>query len=76
MTPATKKLLEQVESWPRQDQEELAEYAREIEARRTGFYDATPEELAAIDEALGQVARGELATKEEVEAAFARFRGV
>jgi hypothetical protein len=76
MTPTTKKLLEQVESWPQQDQEELSEYAREIEARRTGFYDATPDELAAIDEALGQVARGETATKEEVEAAFARFRGV
>jgi hypothetical protein len=76
VTPTTRKLLEQVESWPQQDQEELAKYAREIEARRSGFYDATPEELAAIDEVLGQVARGEIATKEEVEAAFARFRGV
>jgi hypothetical protein len=75
MTPTTKKLLEQVESWPRQDQEELAEYAREIEARRTGVYHATPEELAAIDEALGEVARGELASREEIEAAFAKFRG-
>jgi hypothetical protein len=75
MTPTTKKLLEQVESWPRQDQEELAEYVREIEARRTGVYHATAEELAAIDEALGQVARGEVASREEVEAAFAKFRG-
>jgi hypothetical protein len=74
MTPMTKKLLEQVETWPREDQEELAEYAREIAARRTGVYHATPEELRAIDEALGQVARGELASKEEVEAAFAAFR--
>jgi hypothetical protein len=38
-------------------------------------YLATPEELQAIDEALGQVARGELASREEVEAAFAAFRG-
>jgi hypothetical protein len=75
MTPMTKKLLEQVETWPPEDQEELAEYAREIAARRTGVYHATPEELQAIDEALGQVARGELASKEEVEAAFAAFRG-
>ena len=36
MTPMTKKFLEQVETWPREDQEELAEYAREIAARRTG----------------------------------------
>jgi hypothetical protein len=75
MTPSTKKLLEQVESWPRQDQDELAEFAREIEARRTEVYHAAPEELAAIDEALGQIARGEVASKDEVEAAFAKFRG-
>jgi hypothetical protein len=74
MTPMTKKLLEQVESWPPEDQEELAEFVREIEARRTGSYQATPEKLEAIDEALGQVARGEVASKEEVEAAFAKFR--
>ena len=74
MGPTTRKLLEQVDSWPQEDQDELAEYAREIEARRTGVYNATSEELAAIDESLGQVARGEFATKEEVEAAFAKFR--
>jgi hypothetical protein len=74
MTPATRKLLEQVDSWPKEDQEELAEYVREIEARRTGMYYATAEELEAIEEALGQVARGELASKEEIEAAFAAFR--
>ena len=38
------------------------------------MYHADPEELEAIDEALGQVARGEIATPEEIEAAFARFR--
>jgi hypothetical protein len=74
MTPMTKRLLEQVESWPQEDQNELAEFIREIEARRTGSYHATPEELEAIDEALGQVARGEMASKEEIEAAFAKFR--
>jgi hypothetical protein len=74
MTPRAKKLVEQLESWPEEDQEELVEYAREIEARRTGEYHATPEELEAIGEALGQVARGEVARKEEIEAAFAKFR--
>ncbi len=74
MTPNTKKLLERVESWSQQEQEELAEYVREIEARRTGVYHAAPEELEAIDEALGQIARGEIASDQEVEAAFAKFR--
>jgi hypothetical protein len=33
-----KDVIEQAETWPQQDQEELAEYAREIQARRTGVY--------------------------------------
>jgi hypothetical protein len=74
MTSTIRELLRQTESWPQEDQEELAEYAREIEARRTGVYHASADELAAIDQALGQVARGELASKEEIEAAFAKFR--
>ena len=41
MSPSTKRLLEQVESWPAEDQEELAEYAREIEARRASDAVAT-----------------------------------
>jgi predicted transcriptional regulator len=39
-----------------------------------GPYVASDKELAAIDEALAQTQRGELATEEEIEAAFARFR--
>ena len=70
MSPAAKKLLEKVESWPAEDQEELLEHARDIEARRTGVYRATPEELAAIDEA----EQSGVATDEEVEAAFRSFR--
>jgi predicted transcriptional regulator len=37
-------------------------------------YVATDDELAAIDEALAQMERGEFATDAEVEEAFARFR--
>jgi hypothetical protein len=70
MVPNTKNLLERVESWPAEDQEELAEYAREIEARRSGVYRAAPEELQAIDDA----ERSGVAAQEEVEAAFRTFR--
>jgi hypothetical protein len=41
-------VLEGVRSWPEQDQEELAELAREIEARRSGTYIMTDDERAAI----------------------------
>jgi hypothetical protein len=63
-------VLESVRSWPVEDQEELIEIAREIEARRSGSYRATPEELRAIDEA----DRSGIATEKEVEAAFRAFR--
>jgi hypothetical protein len=59
MSPSTKRLLEQVESWPEEDQEELAEYAREIEARRTGVYRLSDEERAAVRRGLAQADRGE-----------------
>ncbi len=62
-------LLERVRAWPREDQEELAEFARDIAARRSGVFRATPEELDAIDEA---EASG-VASEREVKAAFKKF---
>jgi hypothetical protein len=66
-----KAVLERVPTWPEDRQEELAELALEIEAELAGAeYNATPHELAAIDEGLA----GEAASDEEVRAAFALFR--
>jgi hypothetical protein len=69
-----KNMLERAETWSEQDQEELAQVALEIEARRHGVYHASPDELKAIDEALAAVSRGDIATNEEVEAIFAKYR--
>ena len=66
MSPAIKELLQHVASWPQEDQEELADLARDIEARRTGVYRATPEEMKALDEA----DRNGIASDQDVEAAF------
>jgi hypothetical protein len=66
MSPATKTLLEQVSSWPQQDQDELAEYAREIEARRTGVYVLSDEEWAALQEGIAQADRREFVSDEVV----------
>ncbi len=46
-----KDALERAEGWPQEDQEALAEYARAIEARRSGVYRLTEEERAAIAKA-------------------------
>jgi hypothetical protein len=67
MSPATRKLLERVESWPEEDQEELVELAREIEARRTGVYTPSPAEERAIREGLAQLNRGEALSEAEME---------
>ena len=70
MSPAIKELLKHVASWPQEDQEELADVARDIEARRTGVYRATAEELKALDDA----DRSGIASEQDVEAAFRSFR--
>ena len=75
MAVKLKELLERAETWPEDAQQELVQLGAEIEGeRQAGDYQATPEELAAIDEALEQIARGEVATEAEVEAAFRTFR--
>jgi hypothetical protein len=51
MSPAVKSILERVAAWPEQDQAELAEVAREIEARRTGVYILDTDEKDAIEKA-------------------------
>ena len=74
MNTILKEVLKLAEGWSEKDQEELAQAAIEIEARRGGVYHATDEELRAIDEALAAVERGEIATDEGVQAVFAKFR--
>src|SRR3981081_4572965 len=71
MSPAVKTILELMASWPAEDQEELSELAREIEARRTGVHRLSGEDRAAIDAAR----RGPLAADDEVEA-FWKHRGL
>jgi hypothetical protein len=74
MSPSARKLLEQVESWPQEDQEELAEYAREIEARRTGVYRLSEDERAALAQSSEDVGAGRFATDEEIAAIFKKAR--
>ena len=41
-------LLRRAETWPLEDQEAFAEFARELEARRSGVYRLSSDECAAI----------------------------
>ena len=67
MSPATRSLLERIQSWPIEDQEELAEVALEIEARRTGVYHLSDQERAAVRAGLEDARRGDFASDEELE---------
>ncbi len=50
MTKTLRDLLAHAETWPREDQDELAEYAREIEARRS--------ERAAVSQGMAEADQG------------------
>jgi hypothetical protein len=64
-------VLQSVRSWPQEDQRELVELAREIEARRTGVYILTGDER----QALAAARQCPLASEDEV-AAFWKKRGI
>ena len=71
MMSRLKDVLDRVESWPEEAQQELAEIVLEIEASVRGdIYRATAEEIQAIDEA----DRSGIATEQQVAAAFQAFR--
>jgi predicted transcriptional regulator len=58
MTKTLRDLLAHAETWPREDQDELAEYAREIEARRSGFYTMSDDEQAAVSQGMAEADQG------------------
>jgi hypothetical protein len=74
MNAKLKNIFERVETWPQPAQDELTQIALEIEAELSGTYDASPEELEAIDRGLRDAAEGRFATEEQVEAVFAKYR--
>jgi len=73
MNRHTKEILGRVETWPEEDQAELAEVAREIEARRSGVYILNKEEEAAIREALAELDSGQSVSEEDMAAVWKRF---
>ena len=72
MNFALQKLLPAIENWPDEDQEALAEAAREIEALRTGVDQMSPAEESAVAEGLSQADRNEFAEDSRIRALWKR----
>ena len=75
MNRILKEMIEHAATWPQEDQEELAEYAREIEARRTGVYTMSDQERAAVGRGLAQADRGEFVSDQLIAEADKRHEG-
>ncbi|UPK04439.1 hypothetical protein [Bradyrhizobium sp. 170] len=75
MNKILKEVIEHAETWPVEDQEELAEYAREIEARRTGVYTMSDDERAAVRKGLAEADCGEFVSDEIITEADKRHDG-
>ena len=65
-----KEILDHVLTWPQHDEEKLVQFVREVEELRAGD-DITDEEWRVIER---RVARRDLATDDEVEKVFNRYR--
>lgn len=72
-TKALIEIVRRAKARPVEAQEELAEIAREMDdALKGGSYDASPEELAGIDQGLAAVREGRFASQGRMEAIFAK----
>ena len=67
-------VIDRVRSWPLERQEDAAYMLLQMEANGTAVYHLSEEERTDIEEALEEVARGEAASDQEVEAVFAKYR--
>ena len=75
MTKLLDQAVAKVRELPAEEQERAAEALMQFaQLAKQGVYRLSPQERMAIEQSRDQVRRGELATDEEVEAAYARFR--
>ena len=65
-------LLDRVSTWPAEAQEELLEFALDIEFRNAGTYHLDDDERAAIKRGLEAANRGEFVSDEDMAAFFKR----
>lgn len=68
-----KDLLERIQTWPEEAQNELVAVANQIESDLQGDYVATRDELEILDAAMASIDAGEIAADDEIAAALQNF---
>jgi predicted transcriptional regulator len=74
MSKKLREIVERAETWPEEAQEEAIATLQAIEAEFTEPYELTEDDRKAIDRGLEDVRRGRIASDEEVNRLFARYR--
>ena len=74
MNAKLKDIIERVDSWPEEAQEEAAQLLLALEQEYAEPYELSDGELEAIDRGLRDAAEGRFATDEQVEKVFAKHR--
>jgi hypothetical protein len=71
---ALKDVLARAEHWPASAQDKLVQAALEIEVIQDAEFELTAEDWSIIEDRIAQSDRGEIATDEEMEAMFKKYR--
>ena len=69
-------VLERVRTWPLDRQADAARILLRMEEMDAEGSELSDEDMAALDEAEAEADRGEFATAAEIEAIFAKYRGL
>jgi hypothetical protein len=74
MNKLTETIFDRIMDWPEQAQAELVESIAEIQKKHVGAYQLSDDERAAVLRGLEEMRQGKIASDEQVEAVFSRYR--
>ena len=74
MNAKLRNIIERVDTWPEEAQEEAAQFLLALEQEYAEPYELSDDDRAAVDRSLEEMRQGKFATEEQVAAVFNRYR--